>query len=91
MKIKPVISEKSLEGAKSGFYTFKVNNSLNKYKIKELIEKTFKVKVDSVKTMNTKSREKVTIMGRKKKIQAEKKVVVTLKGKDKIEIFETKE
>ncbi len=91
MKIKPVISEKSLEEAKNGFYTFKVNKSLNKHKIRQLIEKTFGVKVDEVKTMNVKAREKKTIWGKTKRVLAVKKAIVTLKGKDKIDVFETKD
>lgn len=91
MKIKPLISEKSLDEANKGFYTFKVDNALNKYQIRELVEKTFDVKVDSVRTMQVKAREKTTIWGRKKKIQAVKKAIVTLKGKDKLDIFESKE
>ena len=91
MKIKPLISEKSLDEAKKGFYTFLVDNSLNKYQIKELIEDRFEVKVDDVRTMQIKPREKKTVLGKKKRVQAAKKAVVSLKGKDKIDIFESKE
>lgn len=91
MKIQPLISEKSLDEAKKGFYTFKVDNAMNKHQIRRTIEQTFKVKVDDVRTMQIKAREKMNIWGRNKKVQAFKKAVVSLKGKDTIDIFESKE
>lgn len=91
MKITPIISEKSLDEAKNGFYTFKVNKNLNKHQIRELVESAFNVTVDEVKTLNIKARVKRTIWGKTKRVQAVKKAVVTLKGKDKIDIFETKD
>ena len=58
-KIKaPVITEKSAKLAESNVYTFKVDKSLNKTAIKQMIEKKFGVKVKSVNTLNTKAKNK---------------------------------
>ena len=50
----PVITEKSQAALEEGKYTFKVDPKANKTEIKAAIEKIFKVKVTSIKTINEK-------------------------------------
>lgn len=50
----PVITEKSSILAGEGKYVFKVDSKANKTEIKEAIEKIFKVKVESIATINAK-------------------------------------
>lgn len=88
MKLAPVLTEKTLEQAKKGKYTFKVGKGLNKNQIKKMVEDAFDVEVEKVRTMNDAGEEKRTVLGRKRVVMPQKKAVVSLKGKDKIEIFE---
>ncbi|MEG1222640.1 MAG: 50S ribosomal protein L23 [Bacilli bacterium] len=48
----PVITEKSNIAVSEGKYTFKVDPKANKTEIKLAIEKIFKVKVESISTIN---------------------------------------
>lgn len=88
MKIKPILTEKSMTGAKTGQYSFWVPVSMSKFQIKELINKAFGVHVVSVKTQNRKGGIKTTLMRRKIKVLSQKKAVVTLKDKETISLFE---
>ena len=88
MKIEPIITEKTLNAAKSGAYTFKVGRNLNKYQIRALVEQVFDVHVVSVKTMNVVGEIKRTYLGKTKEIKPIKKAVVRLKDKEKIDLFE---
>ncbi len=54
----PVITEKSENARNEGKYTFKVDSRANKLEIKEAIEKIFKVKVTSIRTMNVKPKKR---------------------------------
>ena len=54
----PVITEKSQLAKEAGQYTFKVDPRANKTEIKSAIEKIFKVKVKSIKTMNEKPKKR---------------------------------
>lgn len=47
----PVITEKSVKLAENQQYTFLVDQRLNKYEIKKVIEKLFNVKIKKVKTL----------------------------------------
>jgi large subunit ribosomal protein L23 len=51
MIIRPIITEKSVSDASNKIYTFEVNSDADKTAIKKEVEKTFGVKVISVKTM----------------------------------------
>jgi len=86
-KIIPIITEKSMSLASKGKYTFEVGRELTKYGIKNLVETLFSVHVVSVKTLNSKMELKKTNSGRKKIIKAVKKAIVTLKDKEKIDLF----
>ncbi len=90
MKLEPVITEKSLELAKKGKYTFKVGIGMRKGQIRQLISEVFNVHVKTVRTMNFKGEEKRTLTGRKRRIMPVKKTIVTLAEKEKIDIFENK-
>ena len=90
MRIKPVITEKSMNEAKEGNYTFFVAPALNKFEIKKIIEDLYKVSVVKVRTVNKPRMVKKTYTGRYKVIPAVKKAVVTLNAKDKIDLFEEK-
>lgn len=84
--IAPVITEKSAQLASDGkTYVFKVAKSANKIEIKTEIERLFNVKVQSVKTLNTKAKDKR--VGRYTgKTKTYKKAIVTLADGYAIEI-----
>jgi large subunit ribosomal protein L23 len=90
MKLKALLTEKSLEKAKNGKYSFWVDKGLTKYQIKKLINETFGVNVIDVRTVNIKGEIKRTNRGSIKTIKPQKKAIVTLKEKEKIELFEEK-
>ena len=54
----PVITEKSEIAREAGKFTFKVDPRANKLEIKEAIEKIFKVKVTSIRTINVKPKKR---------------------------------
>ncbi|MCD7811891.1 MAG: 50S ribosomal protein L23 [Ruminococcus sp.] len=86
--LKPVITEKSMDGLQAGKYTFKVATDANKIEIKNAVEKLFGVKVAKVNTMNCRGRSKR--VGRYVGKTADwKKAVVTLTEDSKtIEFFD---
>lgn len=88
MMLEAIISEKTMQNAKEGKYTFRVSRNLNKFQIRKLIEESFGVHVVDIKTMNVKGEIKKTLYGRKKVIKPQKKAIVTLKEKEKIDLFE---
>lgn len=90
MNIKPVLTEKSLEAAKSGVYTFWVLPSFSKGKIREVIGSLFGVVVDKVRTQNYKKESRKNMRGRIVTKPARKKALVTLKDGKKIDLFEIK-
>lgn len=91
MNIKPVITEKSMSDAKSGKYTFYVSPGFSKGQIKDLVNRVFNVHVVEVKTLLYKGRVKKNYKGIKVAVPARKKTIVTLRDKEKIDLFETKE
>jgi large subunit ribosomal protein L23 len=57
--IKPVVTEKSLKIQEdNNTVVFEVEKSMNKIHVKQAIEEIYKVKVDSVNIVNTKSKTK---------------------------------
>ncbi|MBQ8961954.1 MAG: 50S ribosomal protein L23 [Ruminococcus sp.] len=86
--LKPVITEKSMDGLQVGKYTFKVAKDATKPEIKKAVEKLFGVEVDKVTTMHVRGRQKR--MGRFVGTTASwKKAIVTLTEDSKaIEFFE---
>lgn len=90
MRLTPVLTEKSLQDAKEGKYTFLVDKRLTKGEISRLVESSFAVNVSSVRTANIKGGEKKNVKGRIQTKKAYKKAWVGLKDKGKIELFEEK-
>ncbi len=86
--LKPVVTEKSMNGLGDKKYTFLVHPEANKSQIKEAVEKLFEgTKVESVNTMNLdgKKKRRGMTVGRTSKT---KKAVVKLTADSKdIEIF----
>ncbi|HCR35428.1 50S ribosomal protein L23 [Candidatus Woesebacteria bacterium GWC2_33_12] len=90
MKIRPIFTEKSMNQAKSGNYSFWVLPTLTKNQIKSLFEKAYDVKVRLVKTINYKKSSNKNARGRVVTKKAMKKAIISLKS-GKIDIFtETK-
>lgn len=84
----PIITEKTM-ALKENFnkYTFKVSKGANKVEIKNAIEQIFKVKVESVNTIN--------VLPKRKRVgkyegytAAYKKAIVKLAADNKIDAFE---
>ena len=87
--LRPVLTEKSMEGMATKRYTFMVHPEANKVRIKEAIEKMFPgTKVEKVNTMNLdgKKKRRGMIVGRTAK---QKKAIVQLTADSKdIDIVE---
>ena len=84
----PKMSEKTLSlKEEANQFAFEVDQRTNKIQIKESIEKSFKVSVLKVRTMNVRSKKKR--LGRYQGLKSSwKKAIVTLKEGDTIEYFE---
>lgn len=86
--LRPVITERSMEGIQNKRYTFCVADSANKIEIAKAVEELFKVSVSKVNTVH--------MRGRKKRVGAHvgfkpswKKAIVTLKKDSKgIDFFD---
>lgn len=91
MKFIPILTEKSLQLAKQGKYSFWVDRNFKKKEIKKLIGEIFTVHVISVRTMNYKGGAKTNLKRRKITVPDRKKAIVVLKEGEKIALFETKE
>lgn len=89
--IKPIISEKSMFGAASSKYSFRVRPNANKHQISLAITEMFKVDVIKVNIIKIKPLEKL-VRGRIKATnKGWKKAIVTIKKGQKIDGFEIKE
>jgi large subunit ribosomal protein L23 len=87
--VKPLISEKSFNEAKTGRYTFIVASHATKTDIKNAIEKLFNVNVTRVFSANIKSsKTRTTRMSRRIIDASYKKARVMLKKGEKLDIFE---
>jgi ribosomal protein L23 len=89
MTLKPILTEKSLKAAGEGKYSFLVDMNLTKFQAKELIGKTFKVDVKTIKVVKTGGEIRKTFTRVKRSINPTKKVVVSLGEKQKIDLFES--
>lgn len=88
--IGPIITEKSMNEASKGRYTFKVFNNAGKNDIKKAVEDKFKVNVLKTTTMLVKGRKSRRGTRRVEVLNtAFKKAIVTLKEGQKIALFET--
>lgn len=87
--LKPVLTEKTIEKAKGGKFTFLVDNASTKYQVREMVSKAFGVKVVSVRTANKKSTTRRAANGKFVTKKAVKRVVVDVVEADrkKIDVF----
>lgn len=88
IKLKPVMTEKSMKLSKDRGFTFIVPMNLTKFEIKKLFERIYKVTVLEVKTVVSKPGKKKNMRGKVQRIKAVKKAIVFLKEGDKIDLFE---
>lgn len=86
--LKPVFTEKSLNLAKNGKYSFWVSAEMDKGQIKALIHKLFDVTVIDIQTTAKGGEKGRNARGRKFSNLGAKKAIVTLKEKEKIDLFE---
>jgi large subunit ribosomal protein L23 len=82
---KPVITEKSTAGAQYNKYVFEVDMKANKKDLKKLVETLYKVKVDKLNALRTKTKPKVFKGVRGVRNQT-KRITVTLKKGDTIDL-----
>lgn len=83
---RPLISEKSTEGAQHNRYAFEVDPRATKPQIRQAVEEIYKVRVASVATMRTKGPDKRTRFGHLEGKES-KKAIVRLHPEDRIEII----
>jgi len=82
---KPVITEKSTTNAQFNKYVFEVRNDANKKTVKEIIEETYKVKIEKLNSLNVKSKPKV-FKGQRGSRSEFKRIIVTLKEGSSIDM-----
>ena len=83
--IAPVITEKSMLERSNNVYTFKVVKTASKDEIKKAVEDAFKVQVEKVNTLNTKSKRR-RVGKYAGKTKTYKKAIVTLKDGSSIDL-----
>lgn len=86
MNLKPIFTEKSMNQAKNGMYSFWFLPKFSKNQIKIMLENAFDIKIDAIRTQNHKKMTSKTMRGNIKTVAAKKKVLVTLKS-GTIELF----
>ncbi len=85
--IRPIITEKSTLNFANSTYTFEVDSRVNKYQVRDAIEKLYNVEVENVRIMNYKGKPKR--YGRSEGYtRSFKKAVVKLREGFKIQEFE---
>jgi large subunit ribosomal protein L23 len=85
--VRPLVTEKSMEGMRAGRYTFVVDPRANKVQIRQAVEEIWQVRVDAVNTMRVHG--KVRRVGRSVGRRPDwKKAIVTLKAGERIPFFE---
>ena len=85
--IAPVVSEKSYGLLEQRQYTFLVPPSANKTQIKIAVEKVFKVRVESVNTLNRQGKRKRSKHGYGKRKDTKRAIVTLTEESSPIEIF----
>ena len=83
--LSPVVTEKSTNLSEQNKIVFKVPSNSNKLNLKKNIEKIFKVNITKINIINKQSRRKIT-RGRKVKVKAYKKAIITLKKGQTIDL-----
>ena len=82
---KPVITEKSTANGQFNKYVFEVTKAANKSEIKATIEDVYKVKVEKLNSVITKSKPKV-FKGQRGARSEQKRIIVTLKEGNTIDM-----
>lgn len=85
--IKPIITEKTMQMAPNGQYTFEVSENANKIEVAKEIKRLYKAEVKDVKILNIKGKVK-TFKRIKGKQSDVKKAIIVLKPGSKIPGFE---
>jgi large subunit ribosomal protein L23 len=85
--IAPVVSEKSYGLLEQRQYTFLVPPNANKTQIKIAVEKVFKVRVESVNTLNRQGKRKRSKHGYGKRKDTKRAIVTLTEESSPIEIF----
>ena len=87
--IRPVVSEKSYGLMDNNVYVFVVDPSATKVDVRRAVERAFKVRVDSVNTLNRKGKtrrnRRTNTVGHRPDT---KRAIVTLHEGDSIDLFE---
>lgn len=87
--LSPIISEKSMNEASKGRYTFKVFMEAGKKDIKKAVEESFKVDVLKISTVVIKGRSAKAGIRRTEVVKSPfKKAIVTVKTGQKIGLFD---
>lgn len=86
--ITPIFTEKSLKLAKEGKYSFWVGRTADKAGLKAEIAKLFGVHVVGIRTISSAPETGRNARGVKFATIRNKKAIVTLKDKEKIDLFE---
>lgn len=86
--LKPIITEKSMDGLQTGKYTFKVAKDANKIEIAKAVEKLFDVQVAKVNTINCNGRNKRVGMHFGKTPDWKKAIVTLAEDSKTIEFFD---
>lgn len=87
--IRPIITEKSMNEAALGRFTFEVAKTSSKAQIADAVKETFKVTPLAVQTVTVKGKAKRSMRARKTIVgQDWKKAIVKLKAGEKIELFD---
>ncbi len=85
--LRPIITEKSTSNIENATYTFEVDSRMNKYQVRDAIEKLYNVEVADVRVMNYKGKPKR--YGKSEGYsRSYKKVIVKLEDGFKIQEFE---
>ena len=83
--VSPAVTEKATSLSEFNKIVFKVNKNANKKFIKKSVEKTFKVNVIKINTINLKGKTKL-VRGKKSSRPGYKKAIVTLKKGQSIDL-----
>lgn len=87
--LKPLITETSINLAKSGWYTFAAPVDMNKDMLKPVLEKAFKVDVLAINTSVVKGKRKRSMKSRRIRKESDwKKVFIKVKEGQKIDLFD---
>lgn len=86
----PIITEKAMNDASKGKYTFKVAVNAGKHDIKKAVESAYKVNVLKISTVIVKGRSSKTGIRRVERVQSSfKKAIVKVKEGQKIGMFDS--